>query len=51
MVNESKFCYRFYQGTNIMLAIVAAAVSNLGLDFKYPVCWLFTKLDKFTINQ
>ena len=51
MVNKGKFRYRFYQGTKIMLAMVAAAVSNLALDFKYPVCWLFTILDKLTINR
>ena len=51
MVNKGKFRYRFYQGTNIMLAMVAAAVSNLALDFKYQVCLLLTKLDKFPINR
>ena len=51
MVNKGKFRYRFYQGTKFMLAMVAAAVSNLAFDFKYPVCWLFTILDKLTINR
>ena len=51
MVNKGKFRYRFYQGTKFMLAMVAAAVYNLALDLKYPVCWLFTKLDKFPINR
>ena len=51
MVNKGKFRYRFYQGTKFMLAMVAAAVSNLAFDFKYPVCWIFTILDKLTINR